>query len=106
VVGFLLNVFHVSKCKAWVVTGLKYTEPENEVLCVDMHFCEVVIIIKLCVLDNTLQKLVGPIFASTVVFFSYPWAKLFRSIGGTLAIFLGGYFFVARDTELKTLFCL
>jgi len=62
-----LNVFHVSKCKAWVVTGLKYTEPENEVLCVDMHFCEVVIIIELCVLDNTLQKLVGPIFASTLV---------------------------------------
>jgi len=49
------------ECKAWVVTGLKYTEPENEVLCIDMQLC-VVIIIELCVLDNTLQKLVGPIF--------------------------------------------
>jgi len=62
------------------VTGLKYTEPENEVLCVDMQlgagvrrksakmcgndFCDllVIIIIESCVLDNTLQKLVGPIF--------------------------------------------
>ena len=94
--GFLLNVFHVSKCKAWVVTGLKYTEPENEVLCVDMHFCEVVIIIKLCVLDNTLQKLVGPIFASTVVFFLIHGQSFFRSIGGTLAIFLGWVFFCSK----------
>jgi len=92
VVGFLLNVFHVSKCKAWVVTGLKYTEPENEVLCVDMHFCEVVIIIKLCVLDNTLQKLVGPIFVDSSFFFLIHGQSFFRSIGGTLAIFLGGYF--------------
>jgi len=96
VVGFLLNVFHVSKCKAWVVTGLKYTEPENEVLCVDMHFCEVVIIIKLCVLDNTLQKLVGPIFASTVVFFSYPWAKLFSQHRRDLSNISGWVFFCSK----------
>jgi len=44
------------------VTGLKYTEPENEVLCVDMQLGVVIIIIESCVLDNTLQKLVGPIF--------------------------------------------
>jgi len=68
------------------VTGLKYTEPENEVLCIDMQLC-VVIIIELCVLDNTLQKLVGPIFVCFDNSFfltaskcsrgpSFPWAKL------------------------------
>jgi len=37
---------------------------------VDMHLCLIiiVIIIELCVLDNTLQKLVGPIFAFDTFF--------------------------------------
>ena len=94
--GFLLNVFHVSKCKAWVVTGLKYTEPENEVLCVDMHFCEVVIIIKLCVLDNTLQKLVGPIFASTVVFLFLFMGKAFSQHRRDLSNISGWVFFCSK----------
>ena len=43
------------------MTGDNTRNLKNEVLCVDMQLC-VVIIIELCVLDNTLQKLVGPIF--------------------------------------------
>ena len=44
-----------------------------------MQLC---VIIELCVLDNTLQKLVGPIFASTLVCSG----QSVRSTGGTLVM--------------------
>jgi len=51
------------------VTGDNTRNLKNEVLCVDMQLCVIIELwwSKLCVLDNTLQKLVGPIFASSTV---------------------------------------